>query len=98
MAIIQVTPEMLQGKAQEVRGLKSNHDEVMAKLTNLIHALNEQWKGEAQTAFVQKYDSMQQEFKKFSELLEGYAKLMDTSAKELQSTDQALKGQINSFS
>ena len=97
MAIIQVTPELLQGKATEVRGLKSNHDETMAKLKNLVMALNEQWKGEAQDAFVAKFESMQSTFTNFSEMLEGYAKLMDTAAKELQSTDQALKGTMQSF-
>ena len=97
MAIIQVTPELLQGKATEVRGLKSNHDETMQKLNNLVKALNDQWKGEAQDAFVAKFDSMQTQFKNFSEMLEGYAKLMDTAAKELQSTDQSLKGTMQSF-
>ena len=97
MAIIQVTPEMLQGKAGEVRTLRSTHDETMQKLANLVHALNEQWKGEAQDALVAKFDSMQTQFKNFSELLEGYAKLMDTAARELQSTDQSLKGTMQSF-
>lgn len=97
MAIIQVTPELLQGKATEVRSLKSNHDETMAKLKNLIMALNEQWKGEAQDAFVAKFESMQSTFTNFSEMLEGYAKLMDTAAREIQSTDQSLKGTMQSF-
>jgi len=97
MAIIQVTPELLQGKATEVRGLKSNHDDTMQKLNNLIRALNEQWKGSAQDAFVAKFESMQPQFKNFSEMLEGYAKLMDTAARELQSTDQQLKGTMQSF-
>lgn len=47
MATIQVTPETLREKATEIRTLKSEHDEVMNKMTNLIHALNEQWKGDA---------------------------------------------------
>lgn len=97
MAIIQVTPELLNGKATEVRGLKSTHDETMAKLRSLVQALNEQWKGEAQDAFVAKFESMQSTFTNFSEMLEGYAKLMDTAARELQSTDQALKGTMQSF-
>lgn len=97
MAVIQVTPELLQAKANEVRSLRNNHDETMASLKNLIMALNEQWKGEAQDAFVAKYESMQPVFTNFSEMLEGYAQLMDTAAKELQATDQALKGTMNSF-
>ncbi len=97
MAIIQVTPELLTGKAGEVRTLKGEHDQTMEKLKNLVHALNDQWKGEAQDAFVAKFDSMQSQFTQFSEMLEGYAKLMDTAARELQSTDQSLKGKMQSF-
>lgn len=95
MPMIQVTPELLTGKASEVRQLRAQHDEVMAKMKTLVHSLNEQWKGEAQDAFVAKFDSMQTTFTNFSEMLESYAKMMDTSAKTLQETDQSLKSAIN---
>lgn len=97
MAMIQVTPDLLTGKAGEVRRLKATHDETMGNLKSLVHALNETWKGEAQDAFVTKFDSMQSQFTAFSEMLEGYATLMDTAAKELQATDQSLKGKMQSF-
>lgn len=95
MAIIQVTPELLETKAAEVRQLRAEHDEVMAKMKTLVHALNEIWKGEAQDAFLAKFDGMQPTFTNFSEMLEGHAVLMDTSAKTLRETDQALKASIN---
>lgn len=98
MAIIQVTPEVLTSKATEVRSLKAQHDDTMAKLRSLVLALNETWKGEAQDAFVAKFESMQNSFTSFSEMLEGYAKLMDTAARELQNTDQSLKSTMQSFS
>lgn len=97
MAIIQVTPEVLNSKANEVRSLKAQHDDTMAKLRSLVLALNETWKGEAQDAFVSKFESMQNSFASFSEMLEGYAKLMDTAARELQNTDQSLKSTMQSF-
>ena len=97
MAIIQVTPEVLSSKANEVRSLKAQHDDTMAKLRSLVLALNETWKGEAQDAFVAKFESMQNSFTSFSEMLEGYAKLMDTAARELQNTDQSLKSAMQSF-
>lgn len=97
MAIIQVTPELLNSKAAEVRSLKSSHDDTMAKLRSLVLALNENWKGEAQDAFVAKFESMQSTFTNFSEMLEGYAKLMDTAARELQNTDQTLKSTMQNF-
>jgi WXG100 family type VII secretion target len=96
MAIIQVTPEVLTGKATEVRSLKSNHDETMAKLRSLVLGLNETWKGEAQDAFVGKFESMQSTFTNFSTMLDDYAKLMDTAARELQNTDQSLKSTMQS--
>jgi len=98
MAIIQVTPEVLSSKASEVRSLRNQHDETMAKLRSLVLALNETWKGEAQDAFVAKFESMQSTFTNFSEMLEGYAKLMDTTAREMQNTDQSLKATMQSFS
>ncbi len=97
MALIQVTPETLRSKASDVRSYKSQHDEVMAKVKNLVYALNEVWKGEAQDAFLTKFESMQPTFTNFSEMLEGYAKLMDTAANELETTDQVLKSTMNNF-
>lgn len=97
MALIQVTPDLLNGKANELRGLKSQHDEAMTKMRTLITGLNEVWKGDAQDAFVAKYESMQSTFTSFSQMLEDYAKLMDTAAQKLQDTDQALQSTMRSF-
>ena len=96
MALIQVSPELLAGKATELRALKAQHDEAMAKMRSLILGLNEIRKGEAQDALVAKYEGMQPTFNSFSEMLESYAKLMDISAQQLQETDQNLKTIIGS--
>lgn len=97
MALIQVTPDLLNGKATELRSLKTQHDEAMSKMRNLIMGLNEIWKGDAQDAFVAKYESMSTTFTNFSNMLEEYAKLMDTAAQKLQETDTQLQGTMNSF-
>jgi len=97
MAVIQVSPELLTGKASDVRKLKAEQEAVMQRLTQLVLGLNEIWKGEAQDAFVAKYQSMESTFKNFAEMLEGYASLMDTASRELQSTDQTLKSSMQSF-
>lgn len=98
MALIQVTPEMLRSKASEVRGIKSNHDQIINRITSLVTNLNSQWKGAAQDAFLNKYNSFKTTtFVSFSEMLEGYAKLMDTAANQLEQTDTSLQGTVNSF-
>lgn len=66
-------------------------------MRTLIYGLNEVWKGEAQDAFLAKYESMQSTFTNFSQMLEDYAKLMDTAAQRLQETDQSLQATMNSF-
>ena len=76
MALIQVTPDLLNSKANDLRTLKGQHDEAMSKMRTLIMGLNEVWKGDAQDAFVAKYESMQSTFNNFSQMLEDYAKLM----------------------
>lgn len=97
MALIQVTPDLLNGKATELRGLKDQHDDAMSKMRTLIYGLNEVWKGDAQDAFLAKYESMQNIFSNFSQMLEDYAKLMNTAAQRLQETDQNLQSTMNSF-
>lgn len=97
MATIQVTPDMLNAKASELRGLKTEHDQAMAKMGTLIRSLNDIWKGEAQNAYLNKYESMQSTFTSFSEMIEGYARLMDTTATTMQEQDAALASQISSF-
>lgn len=94
MATIQVTPDLLRGKSTELRGIKDEHDQAMAKMRTLIHGLNEIWKGDAQDALVAKYEGMQTTFTNFSQMIEDYAKLMETSANTLESADQALKTTI----
>jgi len=98
MSLIQVTPDMLRARAGDVRKNRGEHDATIQRLNQIVFGLNDVWKGEAQTAFVEKYRSMEATFRNFSEMLEGYAKLMDTAARELEQTDQALKGTMNSFS
>ena len=97
MSVIQVTPEMLRGRAGDVRNIRGDHDGTITRLNNLVMGLNDIWRGGAQDAFVERYRSMEPTFRNFSEMLEGYAKLMETAARELEQTDQSLKGTMNSF-
>lgn len=97
MALIQVTPDLLNSKANELRGYKDQHDDAMTKMRSLIMGLNDVWKGDAQDAFVAKYESMQSTFTNFSKMLEDYAKLMNTAANRMQETDQSLSSTMSSF-
>lgn len=97
MATIVLTPELLKGKASELRALKSEHDQTMNKMNSLIMGLNDIWKGGAQDAYVAKYQGMQSTFTNFSEMLEGYAKLMDIAAERMDAADKEIASTITGF-
>ncbi|MBR4009827.1 MAG: WXG100 family type VII secretion target [Clostridiales bacterium] len=97
MALIQVTPDLLNGKATELRGIKDEHDQAMARMRSLILGLNDIWKGDAQSAFVAKYESMQGTFTAFSQMIDDYATLMNTTAAKMQESDSTLAGSISGF-
>lgn len=96
-SMIQVTPELLTGKASEVRSLKSTDEGSKTRLRSLVMSLNENWKVETLDAFLSKFESMRSNFTKLSEMLEGYTELMDAVAREMQSTDQSLKSTMKNF-
>ncbi len=88
MSLIQVTPEHLHTQARNIRKYNDKQEETMSRIRRLIYSLDESWKGEAQRAFVQKFQSMESIYRKLTDVLNEYAKLMDRTAEEMQKTDQ----------
>ena len=77
MASIKITPELLRGKASELKGLQNEHEAVMSKITSMVNGLNEQWTGEAQQAFQQSFEGMKPTFTRFVEILANYSNKMN---------------------
>ena len=94
---IRVTPGTLRDQATKVRSHRDTHDTTILALTNQVENLHQVWEGEAQTAFFNNFMGMRETFRNFSEMLEGYARLMDTAATELETTDQNLRSQMQNF-
>ena len=100
MAQIKVTPNLLRGQAQQVVGIKDNHNAIVSQITSLVRNLNSQWKGAAQNKFLERYENFARTtFVDFSQMLQDYADLMKTAANELEQQDATLaSGTMNSFS
>lgn len=88
MAQILVNPDTLRSKAADVRNYRSQHDDVINRLKILVNGLNETWQGNAQTAFVSSFEGMQSTFTQFSQLLEDYAKTMESFANKMEAEDR----------
>ena len=89
MAMIQITPELLRSEAGRIRGFGSEKEALQQKITSLVMSLNEGWKGEAQSAAVAQYQSMQPSFKALTDWIENYAKLMEEHARSMEEADTA---------
>ena len=55
---ILITPEQLKERASKVREYRQQHVDTMSRFNNLVLNLSESWQGEAQQAFVAKYQGM----------------------------------------
>ena len=94
---IKIVPERLKEEAGKIRGYKAEHEDIISRLNNLVFTLDESWEGEAQTAFVGKYQSMQREFQSFSTMLEMYAVEMEQIATKMQTADDTLLAKIGNL-
>lgn len=92
MANVQIglTPELVRGKAKDVRDAKTKYDDAMSSLRATILSLNEVWAGDSQTAFVERYESVKPTLDNFSEMIENYASDLDFAASKMEATDQEL--------
>lgn len=97
MSLIQITPENLRSQANAIRKCRYEQETNINKLKKLVYSLEDSWKGEAQDAFVIKFQSMDSVYRKLYDVLEQYANLMEKAANEMQSTDQNIKRMIQSI-
>ena len=86
MARIQVTPEVLNEKSNEVRKYKGRaYKHFIQKLTAMVNAYWGWWQGDAQAAFQAKFDGIEEcTFTQFEQILEVCVKLLVMLQKHMQ--------------
>lgn len=95
---ILMTPETMRTQAAQIRKCAEEHIEIIQRMTNLILTLDEVWTGEAQKAFLAKYQNRKDLFDKFDRALVSFADVMEDAANRMEAADQAMKSKINSIS
>lgn len=94
MAIIKIDADTLRSKATEIRNMKATHDENIARMRALVTNLSGVFEGEAATAYVNQFESMQATFTSFSEMIEMFAAELDTTAASFGELDVTLAGKF----
>lgn len=87
MSVILITPEGLRREAERLLKYEKDYENEMNQLRQLINSLSTQWSGQAQNAFVMKFNSMENVYREFGEILKNYAELIKKTASLGQSAD-----------
>ena len=95
MALIEMRPEELKYRANEIEQLRQQHIEIMKQFRIIILGLSEDWKGEAQEALVQKFMDFSQTMANMEETLGQYVVLAKNAADNAVGADQELSNLIN---
>lgn len=95
MSTIRVDAETLRGKATEIRNMKSTHDDNIARVGALIRGLSGEFTGQAATAYIEKFESMQATLTSFSEMIESFARDLDAVAANFTEVDTSLAGSLS---
>lgn len=98
MSLVQMMPSNVRNEANNIRKIKDEHESTMVNIKNLVMTLDAVWKGDAQTEFVNKFQSMDRIYKKFGEVMIEYAKLLDKAATDLENVDKKLESMVRSIS
>ena len=70
MSKISVTPEELKQQAQVYIRSKEEIEQAIQKVNNMNNTIAEEWKGQAFQAYLEHYNAIYQDVKKFEDLLE----------------------------
>ncbi len=84
---IEIQYDQVRSEANRLMQLKEQHDNQMRRMAQIINSTSDVWKGSAQQAYIDKFNEMQKDFQRFSEMLQHLSELILSSAEELQQAD-----------
>ena len=91
---IRMTPDVMRQRANEYRTQGEAVNEVISKMDPLLGQLQSEWEGNASEAYAARYQELKPGFQKASELIYEIASALDSTAKIVEETDNAIAGQF----
>lgn len=94
MAKLSVHPAELRARAHELDKLRREHQQLMRKMRILVNSLSDNWKGEAQEAFVNNFQSKSKTMSDFDATLAKYIDATNKAASEAEKADKTLMDKV----
>ena len=91
MANIRIDPDSMDSRANEYRTEGQNVGQVIAKMDNLLAALQAEWEGEASRSYADRYQSdLKPAFLRAQELIDEIATALNQTASAMREQDAAI--------
>lgn len=94
---IKVIAEELKERSDTLNKYISEDDAIIQKLTNLILNIDDVWQGEAQSAFLGKFQSSKNELKNLKSALSTQATFIKDVANQIEKLDNDLSREIRNI-
>ena len=97
MADIKITFEEVKQKAEAVRTCNKALDEDLQTIRTKIKDLEAQWESDASITIRSKIDNMSTKFQEYYDVIESYAKFLDTTVQDYTDTESAINTNASQF-
>lgn len=87
---IRITPEQMRSRAAEYDAEATKVGETIAKMDQLLSALQSEWEGAAARAYADRFTQLRPSFVQAQQLIEEIATALRSTATTLEETDQAI--------
>ena len=96
MADIKITFQEVRAKATQLRGYNETLTSTLTNIKNAINNLESQWTSDTSDTIRAKITAMQPKFDRYKEVVESYAKFLDNTAAQYETTEGTLNTNASS--
>lgn len=94
---IQVTTQVLTETAGKIRTINGNMDSKLTDINNKMNALESTWQSSAATDIRAAMNAMKPRFEEYKNVVESYAKFLDTTAASYETTETTAQNNASAF-
>ena len=91
---IRITPEELRGCASQCRSYGEEQEGLIQKTQSLIDNLQNQWEGQASSAYAQQFAGLRPSYDRIRELYNELAQQLDGTANAMADLDREIAGRF----
>lgn len=91
---IRMTPDTMKTRADEYTKEANNLQQIISKMDTLLKNLQEEWEGDASTAYAQRFTELRPSFVKAKDLIDEISAALKKTAQIVEDTDKNIAGQF----